>query len=72
MKERPIKMSEIREAVTAIRVTSVTDAWTAHRMEDDLYVWVLSAIAEGTVPSPKAAAREALKTLEIEFRRQVA
>jgi hypothetical protein len=41
----------------------------AHEREDDLFLAVLRAIADGTAEDPVALAREALKSAELEFDR---
>nr|MDF9458028.1 hypothetical protein [Bacillus pumilus] len=60
-------VDEVKERVDDIR-HGVSDDETAHGMEDDLYIDVLEAIANGA-DNPEKLAAEALKTQEIEFYR---
>lgn len=60
-------VDEVKERVDDIRHEAVDDE-TAHGMEDDLYIDVLEAIANGA-DNPEKLAAEALKTQEIEFYR---
>ena len=62
-------LAEIREAVDAIR-EETDDPETAHVMEAQLRAGVLQAIADGVYGlSAPIAAREALKTIDIQFPR---
>lgn len=45
------------------------DDQRAHSEQDKLWVLVLSAIAEGKCLNPAECAREALKVMELDFRR---
>ncbi len=45
------------------------DCERAHGAEDDLHRRVLKMIADGTCENPKVCAREALRTLDIDFSR---
>jgi len=60
-------IDEVRERVDDIRHGAGDDE-TAHGMEDNLYIDVLEAIANGA-GNPEKLAAEALKTQEIEFYR---
>lgn len=60
-------VDDVREFVEDIRHAADDDE-VAHSMEDELYVAVLEAIANGA-DNPEKLAVEALKTLDIEFNR---
>ncbi|WP_353854764.1 hypothetical protein [Bacillus sp. Bos-x628] len=60
-------VDDVRERVDDIRHEADNDEG-AHSMEDDLYIDVLEAIANGA-DNPEKLAAEALKTKEIEFYR---
>lgn len=60
-------VDDVQERVEVIRQIALDDE-TAHGMEDELYIDVLGAIANGA-DNPEKLAAEALKTLEIEFSR---
>jgi hypothetical protein len=55
-------------AVAEVRAKA-SDGEVAHNAEDDLYRLVLRSISDGTCDDPAACAREALKTLDIDFAR---
>jgi hypothetical protein len=62
-------IAEVRFRVqTKIKVTAGRDDEAAHSMEDDLFKDVLMAIAKGSKKA-QALAREALKSVKIEFPR---
>ncbi|WP_433701746.1 hypothetical protein [Nocardiopsis sp. CA-288880] len=58
---------DIRDRVARIEANRDDDE-TAHSMEDDLYTDVLKAIAGGA-PNATELAREALRTVDIDFAR---
>jgi len=62
-----VTVDDVREFVEEIRLSAGDDE-VAHSMEDELYVAVLQAIANGA-DSPEKLAAEALKTKDIEFSR---
>jgi len=49
-----------------------TDYEVAHAKEDELYLKLLRAIAEGTCTDPEACAQEAIKTQFMDFPRYCA
>lgn len=71
-----ISQREIRAADVCDRVDFLKSVWREHRddeacraEESDVWRWTLRAISEGRCPDPVACAREALKTLRLDFRR---
>jgi len=60
-------VDDVREFVEDIRHAADDDE-VAHSMEDELYVAILKAIANGA-DNPEKLAAEALKTKDIEFSR---
>lgn len=63
-------VEQIREEIEKIKASNPDDE-AQHGMEDDLYLAVLTAIANGAL-NPTELAREAIKTQEMEFRRHCA
>ncbi|MEH7652306.1 hypothetical protein [Bacillus safensis] len=62
-------VDDVRKRVEGLRqIAEAEDDEAAHGMEDELYIEVLGAIANGA-DNPEKLAAEALKTLEIEFSR---
>lgn len=59
--------ADVRDRVEAIR-QAVGDDEVAHGMEDELHFDVLTAIAGGEIDAD-ALAKEAIKTLDIDFAR---
>lgn len=66
-----ITVEYIQEQVEKIK-RSTGDYELAHGLEDDLFEDVLTAIAEGSCEDPKACAKEAIKSTDIEFARYCA
>lgn len=66
-KENTVDLEEIRTRVARIEANRDDDE-TAHSQEDDLYTDVLRAIADGA-PNASELAREALRTVDIDFAR---
>lgn len=72
--KRPVELYEtaspdsIREFVRYIDAIK-GDATLAHVEEDFLYAHLLSLIAMGDCDDPQGCAEEAIKTIEIQFRR---
>lgn len=62
---------EIKKRVAEISKAR-KDPETAHGKEDDLFVDVLRAIAEGRAEDPAKCATEALKSVELDFPRWTA
>ncbi|WP_024427708.1 hypothetical protein [Bacillus safensis] len=60
-------VDDVQERVEVIRQIALDDE-AAHGMEDELYIDVLEAIANGA-DNPEKLAAEALKTQDIEFYR---
>ena len=59
---------DVRDAVALIKKCT-HDNEAAHAQEDDLYLRLLRAIADGSCSDPAACAREAIKTQEADFQR---
>lgn len=66
-RKEAMTVDEVREAVALI-ATMTHDDEAAHSNEDTLWENVLRAIADG-VPHPEALAKEALKTVNLDFSR---
>ncbi|PJI12380.1 hypothetical protein CTV96_09540 [Bacillus altitudinis] len=60
-------IDDVQERIEVIRQIALDDE-VAHGMEDELYIDVLEAIANGA-DNPEKLASEALKTKDIEFYR---
>jgi len=58
----------VKAAVAAVERVGGDDE-QAHSQEDDLHLAVLTAIAEGTCEDPQACAKEAIKTVALDFAR---
>jgi len=59
-------VKDIREQIELIR-GSMNDPEVAHSTEDGLYRQVLQSIADGTCENPVECAKEALKTMALNF-----
>lgn len=66
-----LTIQDVIDAVEHIRRKRI-NAEEAHMMEDQLYIDVLEAIADGFAEDPKKMAAEALKAVEIDFPRHYA
>lgn len=65
----------IRALVDRLRIWAASpgaDAEKCHAEEDSIYLNTLKGIAFGLVDDPRACAAEAIKTAEIQFRRDCA
>ena len=61
-------LDDVRKRVDEIRRVSWDDE-VAHSREGDLHIDVLRAIADGAAEDPKAMAKLALETCDIDFAR---
>ena len=62
-------VDDVKATLDSIR--GKTKDWeAAHSMEDALFADVLRAIAKGKCSDPKAIAKAALKSLDIDFKRE--
>jgi hypothetical protein len=59
---------QVRAKVNRIKEV-IDDPEAAHGREDDLWAWVLKAIANDNCTDPAACAKEALKTQKLDFSR---
>ena len=64
-----MNVEDVRKKVAEISAVSDEDDEQAHLSEDELYQEVMEAIANGECDDPAGCAKEALKTLDIDFSR---
>ena len=63
-----MNLKEVKKRLVEV-LDKASDYERAHILEDALHQDLLTAIARGKCRDPKACAREAIKTLNISFRR---